>query len=581
MVRWIFYQNQLDKSVLFLYNEGAIYELHYAVSDPTMKQSTKENKRYAVPRSRISGGQPGWIIFAVGAFLCPVYPVAALAQNTSTHVPTSRVKAPIDHGNGVGSGRSMGKSDASGRVNYDSGILLARNYLATHRIADAINVYRMLQKKYPNDMELHRLIVHYQGVLEIENAESALSGKRYDLAIKLSRELYSEGIDRYRVGLILAKVYLAKGQVGRAAEIYKHLARRYPMDPDLTRQYTHLNADMTLTEAQADLRKGNWQDAMARSIPLYEHGPYRLRAGEIFARSYVAAGSREQAAVVYMALEKDYPDNVSLRAAAIWNLLYAYHNDSALRAYNAVPKNDKPTVLHALGGSIAPLYTNYVMLFGGMATSTRGYPNDNRVGIAVNKSFKDGALYLSASKEARFGEHATEISGVYYFGLRDGYSGYVGASFSPENNFLAHYGVVLGLTKSIGSVEIYGSVRQLAFSNIDATVLSGGARYYFRNPLSIGFTTFYVPQTDAYSIMLSPIWNTGEDNKIYMNLSAGMAGEDLGSNRGILKTPSATIVLGDSIRLDAHISVGGEVFHEYRKALYNRSGGLAFVRYWW
>ena len=60
-----------------------------------------------------------------------------------------------------------------------------------------------------------------------------------------------------------------------------------------------------------------------------------------------------------------------------------------------------------------------------------------------------------------------------------------------------------------------------------------------------------------------------------------MAGENLGTNLGILNTPSVNFGVGDRYRLTAHVQIGVEAFMEYRKALYNRVGGLGYIRYWW
>ncbi len=467
-------------------------------------------------------------------------------------------------------------------ANYESTILLSRTQIANNNITEAIISLKKLSLKFPNNKEIINLLRRYNQIKEVDELKAMFNEKKYEESIKLGAPLFRNNIDSYRTGLIIAQSQFRLGKIDKAVNVYNQLIKLFPNDNILKNDLRHLQALQAFKEANAQIDKKHFNVALGLLKPFYyKDSPDKKSAGYLMAKIYCSEGENKKCIDIYKELVKNYPNDAGLSIEFMNKLLDTYHNDAALNYYHSIPKVNRTAILNRVGNNLSKYYTNYLMVYGGAAQSTRGYPVDNQVGVAINKTFEGSALYLSVNRWSRFNEAAMQIDGVYYFSLKHGYSGFIGGSFSPENNFLAHYSLTTGISKSIKNINYYGSIRQLEYTALSATVLSGGLRYYFQKPISIGLTLYYIPQTTAYSIMISPKWNLNNTDELYANLSWGMAGENLGVNIGILKTPSANIQIGDSYRIAPHVSIGGEVFYEYRKALYNRTGGIGYISYWW
>ncbi|PKY10508.1 hypothetical protein B1757_09475 [Acidithiobacillus marinus] len=465
---------------------------------------------------------------------------------------------------------------------YAAGLLYSRALLANQQLEMAIGVLQELSKKYPGNSEIESLILKYGNYKKIKELESFFEKKEYEKSINIGQNLFYQGVDSYRSGMIVAQSEFRLGHYQKSIQIYEELIKKYPEDNSLIKEKKNIEMQMVASQASLLVKEGHWIRAVDIASPYFERSENPDKnIGLILAKAYMQGKKEKKAMDIYAYLIKKYPQDADISLDYMNALLTEYHDQQALEFYNALPVKSKSKVFHILGENLSHYYTNYIMTYGGAAASTKNYPVDNEVGIAVNKTFKKSALYLSVSRWNRFHQDATRIEGIYYFELKNGYDAYVGGEYSPENNFLAHYGFLAGLSKSIKNINIYGGIRQLEFTALSATVLSLGARYYFVEPVSLGLTLYYVPKTTAYSIMLSPEWNFNTKNRLYGNISWGMAGENLGVNLGILNTPSINLLVGDSYRVVPHIEVGVQGFLEYRKALYNRVGGLGYVRYWW
>lgn len=466
--------------------------------------------------------------------------------------------------------------------NYNKSILLARTQANHKNYKGAIKTMKVLLKKYPNNYEILSLLDKYKNDMRLSEMEVFYQEKKYQETIDAGSLLFINNIDRYFSGITVAKSQFRLGKISEAKKMYKALVVLYPKDASIKQELERMSALEEFQKVAKMIKKGKWKLAIQKVKPFYYIGsPVEKIAGELLVHAYKEGGENKKAIIVYKELLKKYPNDSQLSADYMNFLVNAYHNGSALNYYRSIPEKNKAALNKKLGQGLAPFYTNSMMIYGGAARSTRNYPVDDLIGFLLTKSYKNSALNISVSSFSRFNEKSTQIEATYYFKLSNGYAGYIGAGYSPENNFLAHYSFLLGLSKSIKNVSIYGSVRQLKYTALNPTVLSGGLRYYFNDPVSLGLTMYYVPQTNGYSVVLSPEWEVNNKNKLYGNVSWGMAGENLGVSLGILNTPSSNINIGYSYRITPHTSIGAETFLEYRKALYNRVGGLGYLRYWW
>lgn len=152
---------------------------------------------------------------------------------------------------------------------YRAGLILARAYLAEHKLGKAIALYRSLARRYPSDKGLVVQARRLQAESTLSEARRQLAHGHTAKAITLARPLYRHGPDPYSAGLILARAYAAQRNFAAAATVYTTLAKDYPNDKGLIVDATVSNVEAGhATVAKHDLRQLNASQRRAVFVSL-------------------------------------------------------------------------------------------------------------------------------------------------------------------------------------------------------------------------------------------------------------------------------------------------------------------------
>jgi YaiO family outer membrane protein len=467
------------------------------------------------------------------------------------------------------------------RSPYDAGLLIAQTEFERGDIASAQRLYETLAARFPSDADLARWADRLALRQSVDAARAALAANDTDRALVLLQTAYDAHPDSDEAGSLLATALAAHGQLQDAAAVAAALSRRFPDDPELSRQHTRFVERLTLRDAEALLGAGRASAALELLQPLYTSGTDRYAAGVLLARAHVILRQHTQAAAVYGALAARYPEDQDLATLQIAELVAAREAPAARTLYASLDEPARRGARQALGGTLRPLYPDSLTVTAGAANSSAPYPADSTLGIVVSHRLPRGALTFSAERDARFGTRASAYAVQYGFGLAQGMEGYVGGSVSPQHRFLAQHSFELGIGRYLPSGHAYLGLRHLDFGSSQATIVAPGYAFDAGTRLSIDTRLYWVPDTGAYSMMLAPQWTDSRGNRTTLTLTAGMASEQLGIAGGVLRAPSHSARFAQTWLLGDRFGLGGELFYEYRAGLYDRRGAALNAVYRW
>lgn len=459
-----------------------------------------------------------------------------------------------------------------GPDSYRAGLILAKAYMVNLQTGQAQQVYAAMAQRYPKDTGLAAQARLLEADLALTQAQHLLDSGDAKGAINIAEPLYTSGPDSYRAGLILAKAYLANHQTEQAQQVYAAMALRYPKDTELAAQARLLESDLALTRAQHMLDSGDAAGAISIAEPLYTTGPDSYRAGLILAKAYLANRQIEQAQQVYAAMAQRYPKDTDFAVQSVILLAQSHHSRQAQQAFSRLSEEQRRPVLTALAGDTRALYPMAVTVSGSVASSTGNLPSDNNFGLQLRMDTHLGTVVGTIDQARRFGQSATAYGVHIYRTLGNGYSGEVAVTYSPSGTFLARESITLALSKELGNLSLEGSIRRLVFNNTVANVLFGGVSFPINDTFNLRTGIFYVPETNAYSLMFNPVWLNADGGRTFAYLTGGMAGEQLGIASSVVKTPTYSIKIGRVLNIRPDVALMLDAFYEHRAALYNRSG---------
>lgn len=172
----------------------------------------------------------------------------------------------------------------------------------------------------------------YQRAL-IALAELSGREKKYDEAFRWLNKLMTRDPDNYEALLMRGRLATAQGDPATAVSEYERLVKTYPKDStanyflgmayasanDTAKAISSLNqavllttnkfADATMALAQLRLSKGDFNTAIGSLRQLVQERPQLEKAQVLLAEAYRVQGSLNDAANIYLGLEKAYPTN--------------------------------------------------------------------------------------------------------------------------------------------------------------------------------------------------------------------------------------------------------------------------------
>ena len=465
---------------------------------------------------------------------------------------------------------------------YRAGRLLASAYLANAQPDEAEALYRQLARRYPADAaDLMQQAERLQDDRAVLAPQASLAAGDLAAAIASAKTLYDAGRDRYRTGLLLAKAYSDNRQFDAAASVYDALTQQYPNDQDLRQLAQQAREQHIFATTKTLLDNGDSAAAIAYLEPLYPTLAERYQAGLMLNQAYRATGQKSKAADMSAMLARDYPSDPSLAPAAVTAALADAQYAAANDGYAALTQPQRLQVLTELGGNGDRLSRRSIAVFGAVGSSDNNRGEDGLGGIRLKLASAIGTATVSAARVRRFGQDANDFGLGFSTSLGNRTSADVGYTRSTGANFLARQSITLALSHSLATVDLYGSVRHLIYSNKVADVLYAGIGKPLTANTSMRAGLFYVPQSGAYSVLGGLDWIDANGDKTFATVTAGRAGEQTGFSDSIVRSASYSIVLGRLLNFANQMSLLGSMNYEHRAGLFNRlSMSLELIKGW-
>ncbi|MBN1163314.1 MAG: tetratricopeptide repeat protein [Candidatus Krumholzibacteriota bacterium] len=239
----------------------------------------------------------------------------------------------------------------------------------------------------------------------IFDAETAAGNQDYETAISLLEELLTREKDNLEALRLLAKVYAAQGDKGKASDAWKNISALDPSDPDAAyevgailareKEWNSLRAGMLSLESmgRADKRHHLLLGQAALELGLKQEAEkYLLLAGDLelaqslLGKLYYEQGKLRQAEEIFTATLRHHPRNYTAHLHLGYIHYSRGNNQAALRHYQTAHKVNPDDPVACL--SLAALHektkkTEQAIKYYQRAISLPGIPPDQRKKVFV------------------------------------------------------------------------------------------------------------------------------------------------------------------------------------------------------
>lgn len=404
------------------------------------------------------------------------------------------------------------------------------------------------------ELERQRHRCDFQSRLAAARSQSAR-----DADLAALRALYEDWPDDpYTTGWLYVRALEAQGQADAAEELYGKLAERYPADRDFARQRDRLQAVRQAAATRASL------DDSLRQVRALESE-----------RNFLAA------AALLATLRSHFPEEPGLAVREVANLAAGHDGPRARAAFAKLDSPSQQAAQAAMGGTLDALYPDSLAVSVGGARYDRDSPDDSLQSVVWTRARQGHATTLAAERQQRFGQSSTSFAATLDTRLAPGYDGAFSVSWSPQGRFLPEYSLAADVGRYTGAGRAYVAVRHLSFENSSATLIAPGFLWEASERFRLDTRVYWVPRSDSWSLVVAPQWFTTGGHRTTLTVSGGMASEQLDIVGGTLRASTYSIRLAQRWRLGNRWSVGGDVYHEHRAGLYNRSGATLQAVYSW
>lgn len=465
---------------------------------------------------------------------------------------------------------------------YRAGRMLASAYVANNQPEKAEALYRQLAQRYPADASD---LLHHAEQLYDDSAliapQKYLAAGDFAAAISSAKPLFDSGHDRYRTGLLLAKAYAGDRQFGAAASTYEALAQNYPNDHDLSILAQQNRQAFVVANAKNLIDRGENAAAVAYLEPYYPALTDRYQAGLLLLQANRAMGNKSRVAALTTALAHAYPADTSLAPAAVVAAVADGQFTAALDGYARLAPSQQALVLTEFGGNGDRLSQRSITLIGAVGSSNAHRGQDEQGGVRLKLASQIGTVMASAVRVRRFGQSANEFGVGFGADLGHRSSGEIAYTRSTGSTILARQSITLALSHSLAMLDLYGSVRHLIYSTAVADVLYAGISKPLAAHSALRAGVFYVPQSNAFSILGGIDSIDGHGDKSFVTVTAGRAGEQTGFRDSVLRSATYSVALGRLLNFSNQMSLLGSVNYEHRAGLFNRLGtNLELTKGW-
>jgi YaiO family outer membrane protein len=404
----------------------------------------------------------------------------------------------------------------------------------------------------------------------LRKAEQLYKEGRVDEAERIWRDLFDSGRERYESGLCLVRLYRDRREFAQAASILEKLRGFYPADTDIT--LTHLDtmlADGRLADAERELA----------ALPLEGSPQFTLRRARLMYR----LGRFDDAGNHFTILSREFPSDPGLYALAIESRLLSRDTATAGDMVSEASRERMVYLQRERQDLLYRIRPNSLKVSGLVAAYDNGIPTGREMSVSLSQRISPASIELHASSVNRYGQDDSEIGGevAFPFTANGKLRGAFAASFSPAAQFLPRTTFRGEVTQALGNCELSLGYSRMNFSENSTDILIFGFLGYLAHALRLSERLYTVPERGSLSLLSTLHFEPHHRLNAFYSFGLGNASENLREKGSLKRYFTLSNRIGAEYRPLAAISVGADIFHEYRDTLYSRFGIEFFTRYWW
>lgn len=391
----------------------------------------------------------------------------------------------------------------------------------------------------------------------LSRARALEAEQRYPAALAAYRDYLAARPEDDEARSALARLLSWQGNYEEAAALYEDILGRHPVDLDVR---------------TALARVRSWQQRFAEARRLYQavldEAPGHLEAKRGLADTLFWSGRHEEALALYREL-----------------LEMGYEPAEMRRRIRQIEMAEAP-----VSASTEPSlpYRDYLKPGFGFFDYSSGIDEERTGSLEVAKSFNKYTAVARFEALDRFGLSDQQISGEFYSPLWEKSWGYLSASVGIDAEFVADWtlggeiyqGLAL-FAPALSPLEASFGYRHMSFPAAEVDILIPGITFYLPNNVWITEKLYYVPDTDASTLLSQLAWRPGKRLQFQFSGAFGTAAERVASLDDVRRTDTVTLQAGAVLPLTSRLSLEAWALYEDRENLYLRRGGMLNLLLHW
>jgi YaiO family outer membrane protein len=385
-----------------------------------------------------------------------------------------------------------------------------------------------------------------------------------------------------------ARLHFWAGRHEESLVIYRHLLVKKPT-PELRREMEKVETarDFALVErCRAD---GRYREMEELLLGLYRSRRVEYDAGLQLARFYQETKRWPEARDLLTAMVKTYPADqglVELYVSSRVALVPPAPNVVKAQEAEPAPSPERPHPSPPLEPFAEyRARPNSLLVKVASARNTKGYPASTDTILELTQKVREWTVAPRFMVSRRFDLTNTEAGlDIYPPALHSKRVwGYLSFTVSPEGDYLPRWTAGGALYQGTGWGEFSVGYRRMHFSDSDVDIFSPGHSLVLTGTLALENKLYLAINQGYLSISASPglIWEPSPRTKAHCRLTVGEEAEKVGPAQAVDRLALCEVRAGAEYRLTPAVSLSGELSWIDRERIYDSTGIMLGIRYWW
>jgi YaiO family outer membrane protein len=356
-------------------------------------------------------------------------------------------------------------------------------------------------------------------------------------------------------------------------------------DPEMVKRLHDARTANALDTAGRHLVQKEYVLAEALLKELYKSGSDRYSSGLMLGKTFITQRKWREAAALYQELEQHYPKEPDLTALRVEsNIMAREYREVAAILREAPPEVHEYLELER-EDLLYRVSDNWLKVSGGL------------YGQSGNNSTTETDLFLTVSQRVNQNTVTAWVGSMTKYSLTDTQIGFGVAGgkgekspFSWDVNFSVSPGALI-LPRTTAGIELNrgfsGFEASIGFTRMDfkessANIVVPGLLWYIPSTtITLSERFYFVSESGGYSLLTTLHYELNHRFRCFASIGAGTSAEHISASEDYLRSQTISGRIGAEYRYTQHYSIGGEATFENRRNLYDRTGVILYLRYWW